>query len=443
MTVSRAKLEVGTVLQATYEIVGRIGAGGMGEVYEARHARLPGGFAVKVLTAERTARAPTDAPEFLRFRREAEIASSLRHPNIVQVVDFNQTDDGSPYMVMELLTGLDLAALLEREGPLPAARVAAIVEQVASALSAAHGRGIVHRDLKPQNVFVIPVEGQTRDHAKVLDFGISKVKTSLSLTGESRLFGTPQYMSPEQAEGNGDTVDGRTDQFALAAMAYVMMCGRAAFQGDSVPAVLFQVTSAAPPPVTSLMPRLPPAVDQVLSRGLAKRKQDRFDSVGQLATALAAALTGQPTGPEISQQETLRPLPGGERSASGAGHSWRAVAGRWRLGGLLLAGVLATSATWVIWSRAPGSDPPGPGRATSSQLAGQAAAPAPERAPRPAAPIPAVLNDPAPSPLVVAKPATKVLRTRARKVPDAGAVTPAAPASPPAPARPRSFIIDF
>jgi serine/threonine protein kinase len=286
MSARRTALAPGTVLQGTYRIVRAVGAGGMGEVYEARHARLPGRFAIKVLTTP----VAQGSPEFRRFQREAEIASSLRHPNIVQVVDFNQGTDGAPYIVMEFLDGADLGAVLERDGPLPPARALCIVEQVASALAAAHGQGVVHRDLKPQNVFLTPVAAENTDHAKVVDFGTSKVGSALTLTGETRLLGTPQYMAPEQAEGQGAAVDGRSDQFALAAMTYEMLSGRRPFNGENVPAILYKIAHESPPPLTTVAPGLPAAVDAVLQKALAKQKHRRFASVLEFAAALRASL---------------------------------------------------------------------------------------------------------------------------------------------------------
>jgi serine/threonine protein kinase len=282
-------MDVGTVLQVTYEIVRLVGWGGMGDVYEARHARLPGRFAIKVLTARVTA----ESPDFARFRREAEIASSLRHPNIVQVIDFNQTDDGTPYLVMEFLDGRDLGAELESARRMPPARVADIVSQIASALAAAHDKGIVHRDLKPQNVFLTPIEGQPRELAKILDFGISKVRSAAHITAESRMVGTPGYMSPEQARCENEDVDARTDQFALAAIAYEMLGGKPAFAGDNVPAILLKVTNEDPPLLAGAVPGVPASVDVVLHRALSKSKGPRFDSVLEFAEALAAAANGR------------------------------------------------------------------------------------------------------------------------------------------------------
>src|ERR1043165_6276817 len=204
------------VLGGSYIIGRRIGRGAMGEVYEAQHARLPGQFAVKLLLPE--LQGNQDA--FARFCREAEIMSQLRHPNIVQIFDFNVAPDARPYFVMEYLQGRDLEARL-REGPMPLPAVARIVDAVASALALAHAHGVVHRDLKPANIFLATVDGQTDELVKVLDFGISKVRSAAAQISQAvDLLGTPSYMAPEQARNQTEAIDGRSDQFALAAIAY-------------------------------------------------------------------------------------------------------------------------------------------------------------------------------------------------------------------------------
>ncbi len=281
-------MATGTLLQGTYTVAGRVGGGGMGEVYEAGHARLPGRFAIKVLRQAVSA----GSPELAWFRREAEIASSLRHPNIVQVVDFNQTDEGQPYIVMEFLEGHDLASELSLRGRLSLPRVLAIADQVASALAAAHGRGIVHRDLKPQNIFLVPVAGQEKEFIKVVDFGISKVKTLATITGEPQLVGTPQYMAPEQAESRTNEIDGRTDQFALGTIVYELLTGIAPFAADSVPATLYKVAKEDPAPLCSLVPDLPAGVEAVVLRALSKARDGRYLSVLEFSEALAQAAGG-------------------------------------------------------------------------------------------------------------------------------------------------------
>jgi serine/threonine-protein kinase len=165
-------LSPGLVLDGAYRIVRLVGAGGVGEVYEAAHARLSGRYAVKVLLGEVSKREEV----LKRFQREAEVTSGLRHPNIVQVVDFNRLEDGTPYLVMEFLDGVELATEIQRKGPMPLSRVVDLVGQLASALSAAHSQKIIHRDLKPQNLFLVRLPGDERELIKILDFGISKVR---------------------------------------------------------------------------------------------------------------------------------------------------------------------------------------------------------------------------------------------------------------------------
>jgi tRNA A-37 threonylcarbamoyl transferase component Bud32 len=281
---ARGALKPGSTLNGTYEIVRRISEGGMGEIYEARHVRLTGGYAVKVLRPEIRSR---DESAFARFRREAEVTSSLRHPHIVQVIDFNETPDGAPYFVMELLAGQNLADHLAAHGPLPFAHVAVIVEQVASALQAAHERGIVHRDLKPENLHLEPVAGRREPYVKVLDFGISKVLAASSLTQESVLVGTPFYMSPEQARGHSDDIDGRTDQFALATIAHELLTGRRAFDAPEVYAVLYRVLHEEPPALT---PVAGEAVQRVVARAMHKNRDERFATVMAFAEAFRAAV---------------------------------------------------------------------------------------------------------------------------------------------------------
>jgi hypothetical protein len=292
----------GTVVAGSYEVTEVIGRGGMGAVWAARHLRLPGKrVAIKVLLGT-----SVGEQALARFRREAEIASRIGHPNIVEVLDFNTLADGTPYQVLEFLDGESLGQRLRR-GPIPLAETVELVLQIGSALRAAHRAGVVHRDLKPDNIFLCPSDsgGVVHDRIKILDFGISKIRGSQTLqTQESLLIGTPQYMSPEQASGKNQQVDHRTDVFALGAIVYEMLSGGPAFSGDSVVAVILDVVHGVPVPLATLMPALPPAVGQAVARALAKRPEERFQDIA----AFVAALTGR----------TLQTL-GDARATTGSG----------------------------------------------------------------------------------------------------------------------------
>jgi len=269
-------LKPGTLLADTYRVVRLVGEGGMGEVYEATHDRLAGRYAIKVLLAEISNRADI----FQRFRREAEVTSGLRHPNIVQILDFNVTPEGHPYLVMEYLDGIELAAEIARVGAMPVGRVLDIVGQIASALTAAHNHKVVHRDLKPQNLFLVHLPDEDREVVKVVDFGISKVREATTkLTQEAAIMGTPQYMAPEQAEGKLAQIDGRTDEFALAAIAYELLTGRSVFLGGSVPAILYQVVHQQPEPIRKIVPTVGPAVEAVVFKALSKAQDERYPTV--------------------------------------------------------------------------------------------------------------------------------------------------------------------
>jgi eukaryotic-like serine/threonine-protein kinase len=316
-------LAPGTLLAGTYRIVRLVGQGGMGEVYEAAHTRLAGRYAVKVLRGDLSARSDALA----RFQREAEVTSALRHPNIVQVMDFNVTPDGHQFLVMEFLEGRELADDLAAGKPLPMWRVLDVVAQVASALQAAHTKGIVHRDLKPANLFLVPIPGEERELVKVVDFGISKVREATTqITQEMTIMGTPRYMSPEQAQGRLDLIDHRTDQFALAAISYELLAGRAAFAGEVTTAVLYQIVNEMPGPLTQLNPGVNEAVDVVVRKGLAKRPADRYSSIREYANQLrdaAGLVLGWPAavakGPKGKTTAPTSTLP--ERERAGAGRA--------------------------------------------------------------------------------------------------------------------------
>jgi serine/threonine-protein kinase len=277
------ELKAGTVLAGSYQLVRELARGGMGTVWEARHLRLSAPVAVKVLHG--VGEASTEAVR--RFRREAEIASQLGHPNIVKALDFDSLPDGKPFLVMELLHGESLRARLDR-GALELALTVEIAGQIASALHAAHHVGVVHRDLKPENIYLRAVPGQDRPHAMLLDFGISKLLSGgTTLTKEGTVFGTPQYMAPEQA--NTAETGPSTDQYALAAIVYEMLCGQPAVDPGPPLQVLFQVVNGHPRPLAERLPSLPPAVSAVVARAMAKAPAQRFDDVLDFVRELTSA----------------------------------------------------------------------------------------------------------------------------------------------------------
>jgi len=295
-------------LQGTYRILRPLAEGGCGEVYLAAHTRLPGRFAIKLL--HRSLARDNDA--MTRFRQEAEITSSLRHPHIVQVFDFNVTDNGVPFLVMELLEGKLLSQRVAADGALDPMIAIDIIEQIASALHAAHARGIVHRDLKPENIMLLGGAG-VGNFVKVLDFGISQASWRPRLTDGERVAGTPQYMAPEQACGLREQIDHRSDQFSLAAIAYTLLTGREPFRGENPIAVLYEVVHTDPALPSQIVPTLGVEVDAVVRRGLAKASADRYPNVLAFAGALRAAITGAT--PTVLMNEVVSdppPIRGGE-----------------------------------------------------------------------------------------------------------------------------------
>jgi serine/threonine-protein kinase len=305
---TKSAVDIGTVLAETYEVVGLLGRGGMGAVWQANHVRLPGKkVAIKVLHAD-----IADEESLARFRREAEIASRLGHPNIVDVHDFNALPDGTPYLVLEYLSGESLDERISK-GPISLDDTFRIIRQISSALQAAHSEHIIHRDLKPQNVFLVPTEagGYIAEHAKVLDFGISKIRGSATVkTQDSAILGTPQYMAPEQATGAHDDVDPRTDVFALGAMTYEMLCGKPAFEGQTIPEVVFKVVYEEPPNLAEVNPSVTPRVSRAVHKALSKKQDERFADVSEYVKALTGnELTtlrrGSPVVPPPSTEQRL------------------------------------------------------------------------------------------------------------------------------------------
>ncbi|WP_404362253.1 protein kinase [Corallococcus coralloides] len=297
------ELHIDSVLRNTYKVVSVLGRGGMGSVFLAQHLRLPGKqVAVKVLRV-----GDHVGPDLhVRFRREAEIASRLGHPNIVEVLDFDTLEDGSPFLVLEYLRGESLADRLRR-GRLSLEEVFSFTRQMGSALQTAHRAGVVHRDLKPANIFLVPTDsgGVVGERVKLLDFGISKVMSSETLqTQEAVLIGTPQYMSPEQAQGQNSRIDARTDLFALGGIVFEMISGMTPFGGGSLAQIIYRVVHEPPVSLATLMPDLPPNVAKAVERALEKKPENRHPDVASFIAELTG--TQLQSLPETEEQIAAR-----------------------------------------------------------------------------------------------------------------------------------------
>jgi serine/threonine protein kinase len=267
-----------------YVVVARVADGAMGRVYEGRHPETKERVAIKVLHSDTV----KDQVAIERFKREYETATEMQHPQIIKVLEFGGTPDGSYFMTMEYLEGEELRKLLDREGVQPMDRVIRVVSQVAMALDYAHSFGFIHRDLKPDNIFLCrTAEG---DVVRILDFGSVKlqVETGAKLTALGTTLGSPYYMSPEQAQGALD-VDQRSDVFALSAILYEMLTGKVAFGAANVAQILVKIMTESPPPASSHNPTVPQSVDDVIDKGLRKDKERRYATTVQFADALAAA----------------------------------------------------------------------------------------------------------------------------------------------------------
>lgn len=268
---------LGEVIDGRYQITARIGEGGMGVVYRARHVILGKSVAVKILRAD----VSSNEQIVGRFQQEAQSASAIGNEHIVDISDFGFLADGSAYFTMELLDGRSLSKVLAQERPLDPYRAAHITFQLTKALGAAHGQGIVHRDMKPDNVILIEKEGNP-DFVKVLDFGIAKVAgASSKLTQAGEVFGTPHYMSPEQCAGK--PVDHRTDVYALGIILYEMVSGRVPFDADDLMGILTKQIYEPPTPPRELSPptELPELLEAIIMKALAKVPEQRFASMSE------------------------------------------------------------------------------------------------------------------------------------------------------------------
>lgn len=270
------------VLADRYEVGRMIGSGGMAEVYEGRDRLLARRVAIKVLLTQYS----RDHSFLTRFKREAQSAASLSHPNIVGVYDTG-VQDGTNFIVMEYIEGRTLRDVIRSEGPMAPEHVIAVAADVCSALGAAHARGIIHRDIKPANI-MITSEGQV----KVMDFGIARATASESITQTAAVVGTAQYISPEQAQATG--VDARSDLYSLGVCLYEMLCGRVPFTGNTPVAIAYQHVRDAPPPLSQLNPNIPEPLQAIAMKAMAKEPEFRYQSAAEFRADLERARYGQP-----------------------------------------------------------------------------------------------------------------------------------------------------
>ena len=322
----------GSMIRGKYRILGKLGQGGMATVYKALHVGFDEVCALKVINQELA----SDLSFVKRFGQEAALTRRLQHPNAVRVEDIDQADDGRPFMVMEFIEGESLKDVIQHQAPLPAPRACRIAKQVAAALDAAHRLGMIHRDIKPGNILLTPpVAGAGEELAKVLDFGIAKMKeahlaagaATLTRTGTS--IGTPAYMSPEQAMGKtGEGMDGRADLYSLGVVMYEMLTGELPIQAESEVQMLIGQISTAPEPIRARRPDLPGGIGAVVMRCLEKDPARRPASGAALIAQIESCEIGGAAGTapdDVPTVATQRPAPLEAASPAPARRSTRFV----------------------------------------------------------------------------------------------------------------------
>jgi eukaryotic-like serine/threonine-protein kinase len=392
------ELKAGTVIAGKFRVERVLGQGNMGVVVLATHLQLDQQVALKFLLPSSLAQAEVEA----RFAQEARAAAKIKSEHVVRVLDVSTLDSGEPYIVMEYLEGTDLAKQLARRGPMTVQRAVASVLQVCEALAEAHAAGIVHRDLKLSNLFVASYpDGQPC--IKILDFGISKYSIpgsdpDLSMTDTAAVMGSPLYMSPEQMRSTRN-VDGRSDIWALGIILYELVAGRVPFDAQTMPLLCSMVLQDEPPSLGARVRDLPRGFEAVVMRCLAKDRNQRFQSVQDLAVALAEFA---PPEAQRSVQRIARLATGGPASAKPADtlqldhvplastvHPHRRG---WIAGALAVASVAVAAALWR-WGTHAAIEQAGQGPTESLPAAASAPAPAvplPPPAAAPTAPVPAV-----------------------------------------------------
>lgn len=292
------------ILGGQFKVTQRIGAGGMGAVYRAEEPSMGREVAIKILHGKLKGRQDLVS----RFRREARAMSQLKHPNTARVFMYGELEDGALYIVMELLEGRNMNQTVRREGPMDPERAIPILIATCQALHEAHEMGIVHRDLKPENIFICKQAGMV-DYPKVLDFGLAKVTEaqmrpgSLILTQEGMVFGTPEFMSPEQARGQ--TLDPRSDIYSLACILYEALTGKLPFDAKTPMEYVGKHVTATPIPLNQRVEgrTFPEGLWKVIERALAKQRDDRYQTALEFADALAPFSGRAETPPPASVQE--------------------------------------------------------------------------------------------------------------------------------------------
>ncbi len=303
-----AESYVGREVAGQFRIVKRIGSGGMGAVYKAEQPDMNRHVAIKILHKRYLSR--TDLVS--RFRREARAMSHLSHPNTARVFLYGQLEDGACYFVMEYLEGRNLAQVVRANGPMDEERAVHVMAQVCGALDEAHRAGIIHRDLKPENIFLTS-QGGIDDYPKVLDFGLAKVTEkqmkpgSMILTREGMVFGTPEFMSPEQARGKA--LDPRADIYSLGVIMYELLSGKLPFNAKQ-PIEFIQLHVNEPPtPLREHMPEVSPRLEQAVMKALEKDPDHRYASAAEFGAALTASLSAPPEAEPVAEKPPSQPPP--------------------------------------------------------------------------------------------------------------------------------------